>query len=175
MLLINASRTLHRDISLLQWCDVWLWQPLDSNYKTYHYSLTLKLWSIFLLTPICMGLFFLSLLVLAGFYTLNYLFWYIYDDDVFYAFNMVPIVLMILCWCCQCFLNLLLVFNFSSFSIPFSYVDISIIFFLLLFYVLIMYFGKGLWLLKSLHLMWCWEEKFSEFVDFLCINYVGFW
>ena len=53
---------------------MWLWQPLDSNYKTYHDNLSLKLWNMLLLPPIFYSFIFLSQLVLADFDTLNYIF-----------------------------------------------------------------------------------------------------
>ena len=57
-------------------------------------------------------LIFLSPLVLSDFDTINYLFLYISDAVVFFDFNMLSMVLVILCWYCQCFLNMSLIFLF---------------------------------------------------------------
>ena len=128
----NASHPFHRDISLLQWCDVWLWEPLDSNCKTYHDSLSLKLRNMLLLPQIFYSFILLSPLVLANFDTLNYIFWYISDSIVFYYFNIFSMVLVIVYyyvnvfWICYCF------YYFSDFSIFFSSFDIGIIWFFII-------------------------------------------
>ena len=110
MLLINESHPFHRDISLLQWCDVWLWQPLDINCKTYHDSLSLKLQICWCCCQYFWGLMFLSPLFLADFDTLNYIFWYISDAVLLSSFNIFSMVFVIVIWFCSCFLNMLLFF-----------------------------------------------------------------
>ena len=115
MLLKNASHTFHRYISLLQWCDVRLWEPLDSNFKTYHDSLSLKIRNMLLLSPMFYSFIFLSPLVLNDFDTLNYIFWYISDTVVFSSFNIFCLVLVIVYWLCQSFLNMLLFLLFFWF------------------------------------------------------------
>ena len=87
---------------------MWLWQPLDSNGKTYHDSLSLKIRNMLMLSPIFYSFIFLSPLVLADFDTLNYIFWYISDAVVFSSFNIFSMVLVIVYWLCQYFLNMLL-------------------------------------------------------------------
>ena len=154
MLIINTIHPFHRDIWILQWCDVCLWHPLDSNCKTYHDSISLKLRNMLLLPPIYYSFIFLSPLVLADFDTLNYIFWYISDSVVFSSFNIFSMVLVIVYWFCQCFMNML-IFIFFWFSIFVSSVDIGIIWFLELAYVFIPYLGQGLCLPLSLYLMWC--------------------
>ena len=121
MLLINASHPFHRYISLLQWCDVWLWEPLDSNVKTYHDSLSLKLRNMLLLPPILYSFIFLLPLVLDDFDTLNYIFLYISDAVVLSSFNIFSMVLVIVYWFYQYFLNMLL------FLLFFWFFDIDII------------------------------------------------
>ena len=100
MLLINASHPFHRDISLLQWCDVWLWEPLDSNFKTYHDSLSLKLRNMLLLPPIFYSFIFLSPLVLADFDTLNYIFLNISDFSVFVSYVDIGIIWLFIIGLC---------------------------------------------------------------------------
>ena len=140
-MLINASHPFHRYISLLQWCDVWLWEPLDSNFKTYHDSLSLKLRNMLLLPPIFYSFIFLSPLVLADFDTLNYIFWYISDAIVFSSFNIFSMVLVIVYWFCQYFLNMLQ-FLFSDFSVFVSSVDIGM--FWLICLAFFFFFWQGL-------------------------------
>ena len=94
---------------------MWLWHPLDSNYKTYHDSLSLKLKNILLLLPIFYSFIFLSPLVLADIDKLNCIFWYISDAVVLSSFNIFSMVLVIVYWFCQCFLNMLLFFLFFLF------------------------------------------------------------
>ena len=58
---------------------------------------------------------FLSPLFLADFYRLNFLLWYISDAVVFSTFNKSSMFLVIICLCCQCFLDLLLIYLFLCF------------------------------------------------------------